>query len=154
MYTIKTSIEIAAPIATLKPAISTLEGFRAWLNVDAQKDAAGRYDLPFGPRRVTFALDRVDDRGVVMTCVREENNPDWLGTELTITLTPLADGKTHVALVHTGYPSKNECYERCIGAWDHCRSSLAGYATTGKGRPFDVKVAAPARAQAQAEARS
>jgi uncharacterized protein YndB with AHSA1/START domain len=153
MYTIQTSIEVAAPLDTLHTAITTADGFRAWLAEDTQVDAAGRYTFSFGPRAVTFALDRTDDRGIAMTCVREQDNPDWLGTELSITLTPLAGGKTRVDLAHAGYMSKNECYARCIDGWEHFVSSLARYATTGKGMPFDAKVAAPAPAQAGAEVR-
>jgi hypothetical protein len=71
-----------------------------------------------------------------MTCVDVRDNPDWLGTELAITLTPIAGGKTRVDLVHAGYPSKNECYERSIEGWAYFLASLAQYATTGKGTPF------------------
>ncbi len=105
----------------------------------------------FGPRAVAFAVDRADDRSIVMTCVREQDNPNWLGTELSITLTPLAGGKTRVDLAHAGYASKNECYARCIDGWDHFLSSLARYATTGEGMPFGATVAAPAPAQTSAE---
>lgn len=149
MYTIETSLTVAAPLTTLRSAITTREGFRAWFADDTQVDAAGRYTFSFGPRAVTFALDRADDHGIAMTCVQERDNPDWLGTELAITLTPMAGGKTHVALVHAGYPSKNECYARCIEGWEHFLSSLAQYATTGKGTPFDAKGAAGAPTSAE-----
>jgi uncharacterized protein YndB with AHSA1/START domain len=95
---------------------------------------------------VTLTLDRADNRGIAMTCVNVQDNPDWLGTELEITLTPIAGSKTRVDLVHAGYPSKNECYERSIQGWAYFLTSLAQYATTGKGTPFDAKVAAPAPA--------
>jgi uncharacterized protein YndB with AHSA1/START domain len=150
MCTIETSIEIAAPLATLRTAITTRDGFRAWLNDDTQVDAAGRYTFTFSfaapvpARAVTFTLDRADDRGIAMTCVHEQNNPDWLGTVLAITLTPLAGGKTRVDLAHAGHPSKNECYARSTEGWAHFLSSLAQYATTGKGAPFYAPVAAPA----------
>src|SRR5579883_801500 len=124
MHTIQLSIEIAAPIPTLRTAITTREGFRAWFAFDTQVDAAGRFTFSFAPRTVTFRLDRADDRGVAMTCVEEQENPDWLGTELVIALTPLASGKTRVDLVHSGYPTKNECYARCIDGWQHFLSSL------------------------------
>jgi uncharacterized protein YndB with AHSA1/START domain len=146
MHTIENSIEIAAPLATLRTAITTRDGFRAWLAVDTQVDAGGRYTFSFGPRAVTLTLDRADDRGVAMTCVDVHDNPDWLGTELAIALTPIAGGKTRVDLVHAGYRSKNECYERSIQGWAYFLASLAQYATTGKGTPFDgnATVAAPA----------
>jgi uncharacterized protein YndB with AHSA1/START domain len=146
MYTIETSIEIAAPLATLRTAITTRDGFRAWLADDTQVDAAGRYTFSFGPRAVTLRLDRADDRGVAMTCVDHQDNPDWLGTKLAITLSPLAAGRIRVDLAHAGYRSKNECYTRSTMGWAHFLSSLAQYATTGKGTPFDAKVTAPAPA--------
>jgi len=148
MYTIETSIEIAAPLATLRTAITTRDGFRAWLAADTQVDAAGRYTFAFAPRAVTFTLDRADDRGIAMTCVGEQNNPEWLGTKLAIALTPIAAGKTRVDLAHAGYPSKNEVYAQCTKGWAHFLSSLAQYATTGKGNPFDANVAATTTATA------
>jgi uncharacterized protein YndB with AHSA1/START domain len=152
MHTIENSIEIAAPLATLRTAITTRDGFRAWLTDDTEVDAAGRYTFSFAPsgerRAVTFSLDRADDRGVAMRCVDHENNPDWLGTELAITLTPAAGGRTRVDLAHAGYESKNECYERSVQGWAYFLTSLAQYATTGRGTPFVAKAAAPAAAPA------
>jgi uncharacterized protein YndB with AHSA1/START domain len=144
MYTIENSIEIAASLPTLRAAISTRDGFRRWLADDTQVDAAGRYTFSFGPRAVTLTLDRADDLGVTMTCVGARDNAGWLGTELTITLTPTAGGKTRVDLTHAGYASKDEGYERSVQGWAYFMSSLAAYATTGKGTPFDAKAAAPA----------
>jgi uncharacterized protein YndB with AHSA1/START domain len=148
-HTIENSIEIAAPLATLRTAITTRDGFRAWFCVDTEVDSAGRYTLSFGPRVVTFAVDRADDRGIAMTCVSEQENPDWLGTELTITLTPLTDGKTRVDLRHAGYRSQNDTYARSIKGWAYFLTSLAVYATTGKGTPFEA-TAAPAPRQPSA----
>jgi uncharacterized protein YndB with AHSA1/START domain len=146
MYTIENSIEIAAPVAALRTAITTRDGFRAWFADDTRVDAAGRFTFSFPQpdvtRAVTFTLDRADDRGIAMTCVHEENNPDWRGTELAIRLTPLAGGKTRVDLAHAGYPSKNEVYARCVDGWAHFLGSLAKYATTGKGEPFPAKAVA------------
>jgi uncharacterized protein YndB with AHSA1/START domain len=144
MYTIENSIEISAPLSTLRAALSTRDGFRAWLADDTQVDADGRYTFGFGSRAVTLTLDRADEHGIAMTCVGEQNNTDWLGTQLAITLSPLAGGKTRVDLTHAGYASRNECYTRSTEGWAYFLSSLAQYATTGKGSPFDAKVAAPA----------
>jgi len=152
MDSIELSIEIPVTPATLRPALTTPDGFRAWLAIDTTVDAGGRYTFAFGPRVVTFTLDRADDRGIAMTCVGEHDNPDWLGTRLDVRLTAIPDARTRVDLVHAGYPSRNECYQRCIGAWEYFLSSLALYATTGQGRPFDAKVSGPAPAQASAEA--
>jgi uncharacterized protein YndB with AHSA1/START domain len=140
MNTIKTTLEIAAPLSKLREAISTKEGFRAWWALDTEVDTERReatytFAREKDPRSVTFKLDRVDDRGIAMTCVRQENNPDWLGTKLEISLEPTAKG-TQVTLVHAGYPERNECYERCIEGWQYFMTSLDKYATTGTGTPY------------------
>ncbi len=153
MHTITGSIEIAAPLATLRTAITTRDGFRGWMADDTEVDAGGRYTFRFArpeaTRAVTFRIDRADDHGVAMTCVHDENNPDWNGTRLTISLTPLAGGRARVDLEHAGYASKSETYERSAQAWTHFLSSLAKYATTGKGEPFSARAtsgsASPAR---------
>jgi uncharacterized protein YndB with AHSA1/START domain len=154
MYSIDESIEIAASLATLRAAVSTPDGFRAWLAADTRVDAAGRFTFSFAPREVTFRLDRADAAGVAMTCEAELDNPDWLGTRLLIRLTPLGDDETRVELRHEGYRTKNECYAQCIAGWQHFLSSLARYATTGKGAPFDSKLDGPAPARPSAEVAS
>ena len=140
MYTIENSIEVAASPETIFALVTTREGFRAWLADDTRVDSTGRYTFAFAQptesRDVTFRLDRADPGGIAMTCVAEINNPDWLGTELAINVTPLASGRTRIELVHSGYRSKNEVYARCIGAWAHFIASLAKCATTGTGEPF------------------
>lgn len=154
MYTIELSTEIAAPLARLHTAITTLEGFRGWLAADTEVDSAGHYTFSFAPRLVTFRLDRADESSVTLTCVREQDNPDWLGTELTLALTPTAGGSTRVSLVHAGYASKNECYARCIGGWEYFLSSLALYVTTGRGTPFEAKATGQASVRTSAEVAS
>lgn len=154
MHSIELSIDILAPLPVVRGALSSREGLCAWFAEDTELDGAGRYKFSFGERVVTFKLTHSDDRGIRMTCVNERNNPDWLGTELAITLMPTDDGKTRVALVHAGYPSKNECYTRCIEGWQYFLASLALYVTTGKGTPFEAHVAAAMSAPTYSEVAS
>jgi uncharacterized protein YndB with AHSA1/START domain len=138
MFTIDTTIDIAAPLARVRTAVGTQAGYRAWWAEDADfdgKQATFRFSQPTEPRSVTFQVDRCDGSGIVMTCVAHQNNPDWMGTVLTIELgeTPLG---TRVRLVHSGYPAKNEVYERCSEAWPYFLRSLASYVLTGMGEPY------------------
>jgi len=138
MYTIHSTIEISASLASIRSAITSQAGFRAWFAQDADFDgehATFRFSQPHEVRSVTLRVDRCDERGIVMTCVGHENNPDWVGTVLRIELSE-TDGVTRVDLNHSGYPAKNEVYERCTGAWAYFLRSLASYATTGTGEPF------------------
>jgi hypothetical protein len=137
MHTIALNLEAAAPLSSLQQALRTADGYRGWLNVQTRVEAPGRFTFPFGPRVVTFTLDRADERGVELTCVAHQNNPDWLGTHLALTLTPAGEDRTRIALAHSGYRDLGETYQRCVPAWEHFLKSLASYAATGKGMPFD-----------------
>lgn len=138
MFIIDTSIDISAPLTRVHAAITTESGFRKWWAEDSDFDgqlATVRFSLPTEVRSITLRFDRCDARGVLMTCVAHENNPDWLGTRLAIELSETPSG-TRVRLLHSGYPAKNEVYERCCEAWPYFLRSLASYATTGCGEPY------------------
>jgi uncharacterized protein YndB with AHSA1/START domain len=138
MFTIDNSIEITAPLARVRTAISTEAGYRAWLAQDADfdgKQATFRFPQRSETRSVTLRMDQCDERGIVMACVAHENNPDWVGTALAIELGETSIG-TRVHLVHSGYPAKNEVYERSIAGWDYFLRSLASYMMTGTGQPY------------------
>lgn len=138
MFTIDQTIEIAAPITRARTAISTESGFRAWFAQDADFDgrqAVFRFSQPTETRSVTLRVDHCDETGIAMTCVGHENNPDWLGTKLVIELCETTTG-TRVRLIHSGYPAKNEVYERCNEAWPYFLRSLTQYLQTGAGEPY------------------
>ena len=138
MFTIDSSIDIAAPRARVFTAITTEAGYRAWWAQDADfdgKQATFRFSQPSETRSVTLRVERCHASGIVMTCIAHEHNPDWLGTTLAIELTETPTG-TRVHLVHSGYPAKNEVYERCSEAWPYFLRSLASYMTTGTGEPY------------------
>lgn len=138
MFTIDSIIDIPAPLAHVRTAITTEAGYRAWFAQDADfdgKQATFRFPQPTELRSVTFQVDRCDANGVVMTCIGHENNPDWLGTTLAIEVRETSTG-TRVHLAHSGYPAKNEVYERCAGAWPYFLGSLTSYLTTGTGVPY------------------
>jgi len=138
MFTIDTSIDIAASLALVHTAITTEDGFYSWFAQDADFDgklATFRFSRPTETRSVTLKVERCDESGIVMSCVAHENNPDWVGTTLAIELSETPTG-THVHLVHSGYPFMNEVYERCNDAWQYFLCSLASYMTTGTGEPY------------------
>lgn len=138
MFTIDSTIDIAAPLARVRIAITTEAGFRAWFAEDADFDgrqATFRFSQPSESRSVTLRVDPIAESNIAMTCIAHENNADWLGTALTITLSEIPSG-TRVRLVHAGYPAKNEVYERCSEAWPYFLRSLESYMMTGTGKPY------------------
>jgi uncharacterized protein YndB with AHSA1/START domain len=138
MFTIDSTIDIDAPLARIRTALTTEAGYRAWFAQDADfdgKQATFRFSQPTELRSVTFHVDRCDGSGVVMTCIAHENNADWLGTTLAIELVESTAG-TRVHLSHSGYPARNEVFERCRDAWPYFLRSLATYMMTGTGAPY------------------
>jgi uncharacterized protein YndB with AHSA1/START domain len=138
MFTIDSTIDITAPLARVRTAITTEAGYRAWWAQDADfdgKQATFRFSTPSELRSVTFQVDRCGGSGIVMTCIAQENNADWLGTTLAIELGETPTG-TRVHLAHSGYPANNEVYERCSDAWPYFLRSLASYMMTGTGEPY------------------
>jgi len=138
MFTIDSTIDIAATPASVRKAVTTEAGYRAWFAEDADFDghlATFRFAQPNETRSVSFEIQRCDQTGIVMRCTGHENNPDWQGTTLTIALDETSTG-TRVRLRHAGYPAKNEVYERCTEAWPYFLRSLAAFVVTGAGQPF------------------
>jgi len=138
MFTIDATIDIPAPLANVRAAVTTEAGFQAWFAQDADFDGKRgtfRFAQPTETRSVTFQVDRAHARGIVMTCTDHQHNADWLGTTLAIALDETPGG-TRVHLSHAGYPAMNEVYERCAEAWPYFLNSLAGYLTTGAGHPY------------------
>ena len=138
MFTIDSTIDIAAPLARVRLAITTEAGLRAWFAEDADFDgrqATFRFSQPSEARSVTLRVDAIDESNLAMTCIAHQNNADWLGTALTITLSEISNG-TRVRLMHAGYPAKNEVYERCSEAWPYFLRSLERYMMTGTGKPY------------------
>ena len=138
MFTIDSTTDIAAPLASVRAAITSEAGYRAWFAQDTDFDgqhATFRFARPDETRVVTFRIDRCDEGGIAMTCVAHQNNPEWLGTKLALELTETPAG-TRVHLSHAGYPAKDEVYERCAEAWPYFLRSLTSYILTGTGQPY------------------
>jgi uncharacterized protein YndB with AHSA1/START domain len=134
MHTIENTIEIAAPSHRIVEALTTQAGYRGWFTETATFDgthATFTFARPEITRVVMFRVDHSDARGVAMTCTSEQNNPEWRGTKLAITV----EG-SRVRLVHSGYPEKDECYERCVQGWAYFLPSLKSYVETGRGTPY------------------
>ena len=137
MNLIANTIRIAAEQSKVLEAITTTAGHRGWWSQDCEVGAGAGEEavFRFDAIEVVFRIDRVDGRGLEMTCVGERNQPDWLGTHLSIRA--IEDGAgTYVDLVHDGYPGKGGCYDLCTGGWAHYLKSLRSYCETGRGTPY------------------
>lgn len=140
MELVATSIRIPVPHRTVLQAITTTAGHRGWWvdDCDVGSSAGEQAVYRFGALEVAFRIDRMDARGIEMTCVSSPNFPDWQGTHLAIRA--IEDGAgTYVDILHDGYPAKNGVYETCARNWSNYAKSLRSYCETGSGEPFTSK---------------
>jgi uncharacterized protein YndB with AHSA1/START domain len=138
MYTIENHIDIHATPANIFAALTTKEGVATWWTDDCDvsaSEATYRFAKPDRDRESTWRVDERTGSRVAMTCIREVNTPDWLGTKLSFALEPRG-AITRVSLVHAGYRDKNEMYEQCTAGWAYFLGSLKKLLETGTGEPF------------------
>ena len=137
MELIATNVRIAAAPEKVIEAITTTAGHRGWWARDCEVGRAAGEEavFRFDANEVAFRIDRVDRRGIEMTCVREKGQAGWQGTHLTIRA--VADGVgTYVDLLHDGWAAKTSFYGICTGGWEHYAKSLRAYCETGRGEPY------------------
>lgn len=141
MESIETGVEIAAPAADVRRALSTTEGLRGWWTTDCEVvrpgpggEAVFRFDPGPEPMEVTFRIDRDGAELLDWSCIANRKNPDWQDTRLSFRLAPAGAG-TRVELAHSRWREKTKTYEMCVGGWSHFLQSLKSYVETGTGTP-------------------
>jgi uncharacterized protein YndB with AHSA1/START domain len=144
MESINTTVDIAAAPAKIYEALTTTAGIKGWWTNDCQvgsqtgEEAAFRFN-PMGSgggmMEVRFRLDRLaPGEAVQWTCIGQQNNPDWQGTQVTFKLRGQG-GRTTLDFAHTGFAAKTPTYQACIAGWNHFMASLKQYVETGTGTP-------------------
>ncbi len=152
MHTVKNIIEISKSPAAVLAALTTKEGIKGWWTTDcecneAERLATFRFAKPEGLFSFTFRLDGADERGVAMTCVGEQGNPDWIGTKLSFGLAAAGTG-TRLTLEHAGFAANDEGFQRVVQGWSYFVGSLKSYVETGVGTPHMGSAALPCAASA------
>jgi uncharacterized protein YndB with AHSA1/START domain len=138
MERISTQRNIQASPSKVQQALTSQTGLRGWWTGDCEvkgDEATFRFAKEGGVMELRFRVDEAKPDSVKWTCVAQQNNPEWEGTQVSFSLSPTHDG-TRVDFNHLGWPKKSQVYEMCVGGWDHFMNSLKSYVETGKGTPF------------------
>jgi uncharacterized protein YndB with AHSA1/START domain len=135
---ITNAIEVAASPAKVIEALSTSAGIAAWWTTDNTVTASThtyRFGKDADRAEATFRIDAQDHRGIALVCTGEQNGMGWLGTRLAFAVEPMGSAGARVALAHAGFALDSNCYDECVGGWQHFLGSLKAYLETGKGTP-------------------
>ena len=87
--------------------------------------------LEAGPIRVVW--ESIAPDGTTPTGHTQE----WLGTTMEFDIVP-ADTGTELRFRHAGLTPQLECWDSCVAAWTYVMASIATFAKTGTGTPFEA----------------
>ena len=135
MYARQLTIE--APRERVFGAIGTLDGPRHWWTTIVTGSAALGGELRFGfagldEQIVMRVSDRREPALVAWSCVAHTRGEEWTGTTVRFELTARGPHACELDFRHVGLPP-----DLVADGWDHFLASLAAYAVTGAGTPFD-----------------
>ena len=128
MASILHRISIDAPPAVVQPLLAAKEGPAEWWTgrpVEGDDRVGGRLQFFFGDRESPAAVMEVVERTaekIVWRC--QEGPAEWVGTLLTFTLKPRADGGTTLLFSHEGWENETEFMGGCSTNWGAYLTSL------------------------------
>lgn len=137
MELITKNVRVRAPQHEVLQAITTTQGHRGWWfgDCDVGKAAGEEATYRGDGFEVVFRIERLDERGIEMTCTREKNCSEWRGTRLTIRAFEDGDS-TYVDLVHDGWRKRTAFYDVCVEGWQEHFGSIPSYCESGSGAPY------------------
>jgi uncharacterized protein YndB with AHSA1/START domain len=136
----RTTVRVNAAADVVFDAVSTAEALAAWWSPVTGSGLTGgelRFPMVAGEPPLLIQVDEATRpttvRWTVAECTFME---DWVGTQPTFTITPLADGACELTFEHLGLNDELECKDMCSRSWDHfVRTSLRELAEGGPGAP-------------------
>jgi len=129
MSEIRHLISIEAPPEKVYAALATQAGLRGWWTADTTSDdkAGGKAEFGFDKRGMVFrmAIAKLDsNRQVVWNC--HGDNPEWVGTTLTWSVTPEGTGGL-LRFTQSGWKAMTDMVATCNSTWGELMYRLKDY---------------------------
>jgi uncharacterized protein YndB with AHSA1/START domain len=115
MPDIRHSIQIAAPVATVYPLVSTAKGWSQWWAVDT-KELEGSIEVAFFGRQTIYRLKATTSEAPNRSEWLCETGAEWSGTRLLFRLES-AGGGTLLRFTHAGWQNDTAYYVSCTTTW-------------------------------------
>jgi hypothetical protein len=136
-YHILMQFDIDADPATVRRALETEDGIRAWWSkrTDGPTDGQLRVNFPDVPQPFEFA---VRDGADQVEYITGGFPPWWAGTTIRFDVAPNPErpGTTRLLFSHRDYEPDNPVIPIVTPAWAQILLRLKGYAETGTPQPF------------------
>ncbi len=121
-------VGVAAPVADVLAALTTLDGLVSWWTPDVTGSPApgGELTFRFDGRATVMRVEHVDPSGlVVWTCTASEIFAEWVGSGVWFDVRPRPGGGSVIAFRHVGLTPDLECFAVCRPGWEHHLANLA-----------------------------
>jgi hypothetical protein len=134
-YAIRMQFDIGADEATIRKAVDSEAGIRAWWSSRTTVDGDTLHvSFPDVPQPFEFALRRADGGTEYVT---GGFPPWWQGTTIRFDVGPNPEGPgSRLMFEHRGYEPDNPVIPVVTPAWAQILLRLKGYAETGNAQPF------------------
>lgn len=147
MANICLSVGTTASAQTLRNALTTLAGLKAWWTDGTTGDTAPGGTIAFrfgGNGGFDMRVLKSNDSEVQWECISGPS--DWLGTRIEFEIRSESHQRK-LMFRHAGWPSENPHFHHCSTKWATFLLSLRDFVEQGKGRPFphDVLIEVAAR---------
>ena len=129
MAEIRHQIEIEAPPQKVYAALATEAGLRSWWTADTTADTkvGGKAEFGFDKHSMVFrmTIERLDpNRQVTWDC--HGDNPEWVGTTLTWTISP-DEGGSLLRFTQGGWKDMTDMVATCNSTWGELMYRLKNY---------------------------
>ena len=139
MPDIRHRVVMSAPFDRVYSAIATKDGLSDWWTRDGVRwdsKEGSKVEFYFGQPEPAAIMEvtRLDPEGKVgWSCVGGAD--EWIGTELSFTLTP-KDDETVVLFTHAGWRDPSDFMAHCSARWAYFLLSLKSLVENDKGTPY------------------
>jgi uncharacterized protein YndB with AHSA1/START domain len=137
---IEKTVELNVPAKAVFEAVSTPQGLRRWWseNLTGSANPGDELRLEFvgGAHEARIRLESAREPALAKWhVVQHRPLNEWDGTALVFSISPWGAEKSELEFRYAGRGPQCDCYEACVGGWDHYLGSLKQYAELGKVTP-------------------
>lgn len=131
------AVNIDAPPAKVRDALTTLQGLKGWTAADEASGGGkvgAQWSLKYadGPAFVWEIVTQDADK-VVWKCVTGPG--DSVGTTVSFDLDKTPDGRVHLRFAHSGWPHQEGNFAKCNALWGMLLHHLRAFAEHGTVAP-------------------
>ena len=131
------TLSFNAPAEAVFEALTTPAGlarwWTSWTSISGSGLAGGELTFVGGGDPLVLRVDEAERPSVVRWTPTRSPLPDWVGTTITIAISPNESGGSRLHFRHAGLTPQLECFDLCSNHWGLYLARLVDYVDRGGG---------------------